>query len=202
MKKYTIGLITGALLAISAMMFMGAQNKNLVTAVTLRDGGTVEIISNHKISGNKIERVGKYTEWYHGRIKEEGNYKNDLKDGKWTSWKDNRDGDWIKQLEVTYKNGKEDGKKTSWHSNGKKLKEGNFKNGKPHGKLTKWYSSGKKRYEEAYKDGKRDGLHTEWYDNGKKKSEGTYKVWELISKECWDEDGNECECGHYGYGCN
>jgi hypothetical protein len=29
MKKYTIGLITGALLAISAMMFMGAQNKNL-----------------------------------------------------------------------------------------------------------------------------------------------------------------------------
>mgnify|MGYP001078667838 CR=1 FL=1 len=29
MQKYTIGLITGALLGISAMMFMGAQNKNL-----------------------------------------------------------------------------------------------------------------------------------------------------------------------------
>jgi len=29
MKNYTIGLITGALLGISAMMFMGAQNKNL-----------------------------------------------------------------------------------------------------------------------------------------------------------------------------
>jgi hypothetical protein len=29
MKQYTIGLITGALLAVSAMMFMGAQNKNL-----------------------------------------------------------------------------------------------------------------------------------------------------------------------------
>ena len=29
MKRYTIGLITGALLAISAMMFIGAQNKNL-----------------------------------------------------------------------------------------------------------------------------------------------------------------------------
>ena len=28
MKKYTIGLITGALLAISAMMFMGAQYTN------------------------------------------------------------------------------------------------------------------------------------------------------------------------------
>jgi len=29
MKQYTIGLITGALLAVSAMMFMEAQNKNL-----------------------------------------------------------------------------------------------------------------------------------------------------------------------------
>ena len=169
MKKYTIGLITGALLAVSAMMFMGAQNKNLVTAVTLRDGGTVEIISNHKISGNKIERVGKYYEWYHGRIKEEGNYKNDLKDGKWTSWQrknNKRGGDLIKQLESTYKNGEENGKWTAWHSNGKKLKEGNFKNGKPHGKITKWYSSGKKRYEETYKDGKR------------------------ISSKRWNEDGS------------
>ena len=29
MKKYTIGLITGALLAVSAMMFMGAQNNDV-----------------------------------------------------------------------------------------------------------------------------------------------------------------------------
>ena len=29
MKKYTIGLITGTLLAISAMMFMGAQNNSV-----------------------------------------------------------------------------------------------------------------------------------------------------------------------------
>ena len=44
MKQYTIGLITGALLAISAMMFMGAQNKNLgditVTSIkALNDDG-------------------------------------------------------------------------------------------------------------------------------------------------------------------
>ncbi len=28
-----------------------------------------------------------------------------------------------------------------------------------------------------------------------KMSETTYKDNELISKECWDEDGNDCECG-------
>ena len=38
MKKYTIGLITGALLAVSTMMFMGAQNKNLgdITAESIK----------------------------------------------------------------------------------------------------------------------------------------------------------------------
>ena len=35
MKKYTIGLITGALLAVSAMMFIGAQNN--ATADSLAD---------------------------------------------------------------------------------------------------------------------------------------------------------------------
>jgi len=37
----------------------------------------------------------------------------------------------------------------------------------------------------------KDGLHTEWWDNGQKKSEVTYKDGELISQECWDEDGNK-----------
>ena len=38
MKRYAIGLITGALLAISAMMFIGAQNKNLghITADSIK----------------------------------------------------------------------------------------------------------------------------------------------------------------------
>jgi len=46
MKKYTIGLITGALLAVSAMMFMGSQNKNLgdivVTSVVIVDENGVK----------------------------------------------------------------------------------------------------------------------------------------------------------------
>jgi len=47
MKKYTIGLITGALLGISAMMFMGAQNKNLGEI-------TVEKITLRKEAGKKM----------------------------------------------------------------------------------------------------------------------------------------------------
>ena len=34
-----------------------------------------------------------------------------------------------------------------------------------------------------------------YYENGQKQTEGTLKDGELISSKCWDEDGNEKECG-------
>ena len=53
MKRYAIGLITGALLAISAMMFIGAQKKNLgditVNSITVKDndGNMSAFFGNH-----------------------------------------------------------------------------------------------------------------------------------------------------------
>ncbi len=38
------------------------------------------------------------------------------------------------------------------------------------------------------------GDWTYWYKNGQKSYKTTYKDGDLISEECWDEDGNECEC--------
>ncbi len=56
MKQYTIGLITGALLAVSAMMFMGSQNKNLgdivVNSITVLDngnGGFIKTFNKHEV---------------------------------------------------------------------------------------------------------------------------------------------------------
>ena len=54
-------------------------------------------------------------------------------------------------------------------------------------------------------DGKRNGLWTYWHENGQKGSEVTYMDREEgvlqinfhLDKECWDEDGNVCECGQY-----
>jgi antitoxin component YwqK of YwqJK toxin-antitoxin module len=49
---------------------------------------------------------------------------------------------------------------------------------------------------------KGDGLFTFWYENGQKERERTYRDGELIVAECWDEDGNECECGeNWWEGC-
>ena len=57
-----------------------------------------------------------------------------------------------------------------------------------------YYENGQKSYEGTIKDGKPDGLFTSWYENGQKNEEATYKDGEMISEECWDEDGNEKDC--------
>ena len=62
MKKYTIGLITGALLAVSAMMFMGAQNKNLgditVNSITVTDDGSGGVIRTYNADGKETAYLG------------------------------------------------------------------------------------------------------------------------------------------------
>ena len=45
-----------------------------------------------------------------------------------------------------------------------------------------------------YKDDKMEGLWKWYYKNGQLKSEENYINGEIISKKCWDEDGNEIEC--------
>ena len=62
MKKYTIGLITGALLAVSAMMCMGAQNKNLgditVNSITVLDDGNGGFITTYNADGKETVFLG------------------------------------------------------------------------------------------------------------------------------------------------
>ena len=60
-----------------------------------------------------------------------------------------------------------------------------------------YHENGQKKSEGTYKDGERDGLITEWYENRQKASEITFKDGKEISEECWDEDGNECECSYW-----
>jgi len=62
MKQYTIGLITGALLAVSAMMCMGAQNKNLgditVNSITVLDDGNGGFITTYNADGKETVFLG------------------------------------------------------------------------------------------------------------------------------------------------
>jgi len=124
------------------------------------------------------------------------------------------------KLEATWKNGKLEGKTIQWFSNGQKQFEGNYRNGKRDGLWTSWKENGKKRQNQYFKNedgiqeiqwtwwhengqmaqrwdevnGKTIGKLIEWYEDGQKKRELAYKDGELISKQCWDENSNECVC--------
>ena len=41
---------------------------------------------------------------------------------------------------------------------------------------------------------KQTGSIKEYHENGQLRSEGNYKDGLVISKTCWDENGNEIEC--------
>ena len=132
---------------------------------------------------------------------------------------------WNENGKVLVRNG--NGKVVKWYQNGQKKIEGEYKNGKPNGLFIWWNQNGQKKYqvviigikesyfikegnwiswnrngqkskEGTYQDNMKVGKWTTWHENGQNKSEGTYKDGELISSKCWDEDGNECECGWEG----
>ena len=93
-------------------------------------------------------------------------------------------------------------KEIEFRRNGQKFSELTFKDGKKDGLGTEWYENGQKSAEGTYKDGEEDGLETYWYKNGQKMEELILHGRTINSRSCWDEDGNECECGEYfGEGC-
>ncbi len=122
---------------------------------------------------------GLWTYWNrHERIKIEGNWEDGDSTGLWTMYLVTTDDS------VSYKI---------------KLKEDTYKEGVSHGKWTRWdYFNEQKSSEGTYKDGKLDGKRTWWNENGQKTYEDIWKDGENISSKCWDDDGNECECGFDG----
>jgi hypothetical protein len=78
---------------------------------------------------------------------------------------------------------------------GKTEFEGSYKDGKPDGLWTAWQENGQKFYGGTYKDGNPVGKWTGWHENGQKLYEETYKDGKSISEKCWDQYGNEIDCG-------
>ena len=179
-------LIITALLFITSTAF--PQSKVNVNSLKEYGGKAFKVDDDEPYTGRVFDlnkRTGKKTL--------QGQYKNGLKTGKWTYWRTNGK----KKKEISYKNGKEHGLWTMWYKNGRKEYERTFKNGKQDGLTTRWHDNGKKELEVTYKDGERNGVLTTWYENGQKQREGNYRDGDWIGV-CWDEDGNECECGFGG----
>jgi len=79
-----------------------------------------------------------------------------------------------KQDEGEYKDSLRDGKWTYWREDGKLWSEGYFKKDLREGKGTVYYEDGKKFYECEYKNGARCGTWRFWDENGKLKNTVDY----------------------------
>jgi antitoxin component YwqK of YwqJK toxin-antitoxin module len=80
------------------------------------------------------------------------------------------------QMQGEYKNNLRDGKWTYWHENGKLWSEGFFKAGKSDGKRTTYYDNGKVRYVGYYKEDNRVGKWSFFDENGRLLQEVDYSA--------------------------
>ena len=95
-------------------------------------------------------KQGKYFKYENGRIKEEGQYKDSKKDGKWTYYV-------IEQNRCLLQ------------------KEENYKDGQLHGEYKEFYLYGGIKIEAQYKEGKLEGNYKSYWEHGQLKEKGQYK---------------------------
>lgn len=167
------------------------------------DNGIMEMFQENEAG----EKYGKYFKYENGRIREEGEYTEDKKEGKWIYYNIDQDR-CLLQKEEHYKNGELDGAYKEFHLYGGIKEEGEYKEGKEVGEW-KYYKNNKlleqrmyhtntkydyiKYYENGNLEekGTRDsflyvGVLKKWYENGQLKmeenyadgrKEGNYKEW-------------------------
>jgi hypothetical protein len=78
----------------------------------------------------------------------EGNYRNGVQEGEWTTWYENGQRSAIDY----FHNGQQDGLHISWYANGQKAIQGNYRAGKRIGVWTHWDPSGVSSRHETYRD--------------------------------------------------
>ena len=127
-----------------------------------------------------------------GKLFRETTFKDGKKDGLYRRWKG---GNTITYSEGNYIDGKEDGAWKGWEVIYKDGFDDGKHNGRKDGVWEYYYEeNGLQVMEENYIDGKEDGVFKRWYENGQLMYIKKYVNGELMSEECWDENGNEIYC--------
>jgi len=144
----------------------------IVERITYSESGDTLILEK------PLEKVKMVREYYENGRQIEGNYKDDKKDGKWTSYHKNGE----IEIELNYKDGKLDGKRTSYYPypNGQIFEEENYKDGEKDGKRTSYYKNGQIEWEENYIDGKLNGKQTYYNEYGSINKVEEYKDGKLV----------------------
>lgn len=123
---------------ISAFMLLSCGTKTVRVVEKTWPGGKEQLVVYYS-DDEKHEKVREEQFYPDGKLKMEGGYENDQREGMWRSW----------------------------YSNGNLWSEGEFSNGKGNGIRKVYYENGQLRYRGFYTDDKKSG-EWEFYDeNGK-----------------------------------
>jgi len=134
------------------------------------------------------------TFYKNGNVEEEGEIKDKIRNGKYTSYYLNG----TKGSEIFYKNGEFDGILTRYYYNGKIKEEENYVNGQQNGYFKEYYENGKLKQEGYYNKGKLVGPRTEYYLNGKVRQKLYYSNGEAIGHaEYFDVKGKMDEISYF-----
>ena len=115
------------------------------------------------------------------------------------------------KFETQVKDGKRNGLRRGWYHSGELKFEGYFKNGWNNGSYKNWYENGNLEKESFFEMGVTVGSYKNWSNNGKLIKERFYQkisrtssklvkrvkyleTGEILSKECWDIEGNNISC--------
>jgi antitoxin component YwqK of YwqJK toxin-antitoxin module len=132
MKKYFV-------IVFSICFLMSCNGKIKKEVVEKYSDGSTKVEKHYKVKNGKEELV-KEIDYYSGKKPfMEGEYKNNRRHGKWTSW----------------------------YPNGKKWSEGYFKDGLSDSLRITYYRNGNKCYEGYYRNGVKTGIWKFWLENGK-----------------------------------
>lgn len=105
---------------------------------------------------------GPYLRFYPaGTRAAKGAYDNNLPDGDWIWWHENK----TESTKGKYVRGKQTGAWTWWHPNGNRAEEGDFLQGRKAGQWTTWYESAAKKDEGIYHNGMKNGEWTYYNDD-------------------------------------
>ena len=93
-----------------------------------------------------------------------------------------------------YINGKKEGLHKEWYKSGQIQSELEYENGKINFKkhIKYWYEDGQLMIEDMYV--KKQNIGKMYYGDGKLRHKIISEDGKIISKQCWDYDGNEIKC--------
>ena len=175
----------------------------------------------HRFKYQDVLQILENAEWEPDKGKEQGSFKNGIKDGPWVQYyetdqlfwtgdyKDGkREGPWVYywfngklKEKANYKNGERDGPWVVHYENGRLDAKGDYKDGKLEGPWIGYYENGELSWKSDYKDGKREGSWVWYWENGQLKEKGDCK--NGTEEGPWVryyEDGQLQEKGYYKNG--